>query len=137
MIFDKRYVFASSVKNKILSQMLLLFSFVTWCVSIRLLFLVWYVSSKLSASIVALFCFLSIFVFCGKKLFSTKDISSALSVKYKMLSQMLLRFFPLINSRVSSKLVAFFHVMCFLRNGCFFHLICFIKTGCFFYVNNN
>ena len=38
-------------------------------------------------------------------------------------------FSPFFASYVSSKLVVFFHVICFLRTGCFFHVICFIKTG--------
>ena len=124
MIFYKRYIFASSVKSKMLSQMLLLFSFFT---------------SHISAKLVAFFHFIHIiktgrfkdclflpfkyFVFCGKKWFSTKDIFSLLQWKTKcclryyfffpfsphMFPQNWLLFFMwYVSSKLAAWIVAFF-----------------------------
>ena len=76
-----------------------------------------YISSKLAASNIAFFCLLSILCFVVKNDFRQK-IFFASSVKNKMLSQMLLLFF-FFTSYVSPKLVAFFHVICFIKTGCF------------------
>ena len=64
-----------------------------------------------------LFWLLSILCFVVKNDLRQK-IFFASSVKYNMLPQTL-PFFSFFASYVSSKLVVFFHVICFLRTGCF------------------
>ena len=91
--------------------MLLLFSFFTS-----------YISYKLSASNVAFFCLIlpfKYFVFCGKKWFSTKDISSLL-LWSTICCLRCCFFFSFITSCVSSKPIAFFHIICFLKKWLLF-----------------
>ena len=102
MIFDKRYFFASSVKNKMLSQMLLLFSFFASYVSPELVAFFHVICFiKTGCFNCCLFLPFKYFVFCGKKWFSTKDISSLLLWGTKCCLRCYF-FFSLINSRVSS-----------------------------------
>ena len=91
--------------------MLLLFSFFTS-----------YISYKLSASNVAFFCLIlpfKYFVFCRKKWFSTKDISSLL-LWSTICCLRCCFFFSFITSCVSSKPVAFFHIICFPKKWLLF-----------------
>ena len=124
MIFDKRYFFSSSVKNKMLSQMLLLFSFFASYVSPELVaffHVICFIKTGCfnCCLFFCLFLPFKYFVFCGKKWFSTKDISSLLLWGTKcclrcyfffFLDQLMCFIFRLLffTSYVSPKVVAFF-----------------------------
>ena len=120
MILDKSYIFASSAKNKMLSQMLLLPSFFISYISPELVaffHVIWFI--KTGCFNFCLFLPFKYFVFCGKKWFSTKDICSLLLWSTKRCLRCYF-FFPLsthvfhlnwllfFTSCVSSKVVAFF-----------------------------
>ena len=81
-----------------------------------------YISYKLSASNVAFFCLIlpfKYFVFCRKIWFSTKDISSLL-LWSTICCLRCCFFFSFITSCVSSKPVAFFHIICFPKKWLLF-----------------
>ena len=81
-----------------------------------------YISYKLSASNVAFFCLIlpfKYFVFCRKKWFSTKDISSLL-LWSTICCLRCCFFFSFITSCVSSKPVAFFQIICFPKKWLLF-----------------
>ena len=124
MIFDKRYIFASSVKSKMLSQMLLLFSFFTSHISAKLVAFFHFIHIiKTGRFKYCLFSPFKYFVFCGKKWFSTKDIFSLLQWTTKcclrcnfffpfsphMFPQNWLLFFMwYVSSKLAASIVAFF-----------------------------
>ena len=153
MIFDKRYIFASSVKSKMLSQMLLLFSFFTSHISAKLVAFFHFIHIiKTGRFKYCLFLPFKYFVFCGKKWFSTKDIFSLLQWKTKcclrcyfffpfsphMFPQNWLLFFMwYVSSKLAASIVAFFcllSILCFVakndfRQKIYLHFFCEVQNA--------
>ena len=137
MIFDKRYFFASSVKNKILSQMLLLFSFFTSHISAKLVAFFHFIHIiKTGRFKYCLFCLLSILCFVAKNDFRQKIyLHFFCEVQNAVLD--VTSFFSLINSRVSS-LGCFFSRHMFPQKWLLFSPHMFHQNWLlFFYVTNN
>ena len=138
MIFDKRYFFASSVKNKMLSQMLLLFSFFASYVSPELVaffHVICFIKTGCFKYCLffAFFCLLSILCFVAKNDFRQKiylhffcEVQNAVLdvTSFFFLDQLTCFIFRLFffTSYVSPKVVAFFTPYVSSKLVAFFHV---------------